>query len=394
MEIISALGIILIVGYLSGLVAERIGFPRVTAYLLSGVLFSPELLGHLADLKLELWSESFISICLGIIAFVVGGKITINESLKNRKLIFTIVLFESLFAVFFVFISFFFIGFFIELPKEIAIIMASVAATTAPAATIAIIQEYRAKGKMTDLILNIVALDDAVGVIIFSIIGSLFFFSESSGVHTVFHELGMAIVVGLFAGWLLKKLADFSTSNDYLFPLLIGVIFVIESMSVKYGFSTLLSCITLGLVSNNLKNGSGERVSILLPIEHIEEFVFITFFTLAGTHFSMSHFTGYLPLIVLYVLFRGLGKYLGAFLGLKISNMENSKIVTNLGFALLPQAGIAIGLIFQLTHANGLSNYRDMLINIVLGSTIIYELTGPFFARYALGQVKEIDYNR
>jgi Kef-type K+ transport system membrane component KefB len=390
MEILFAYGIILIVGYFFGLIAERLNLPRVTAYLLSGVLFSEELLGSLLDLHFNSWSEILINICLGIIAFVVGCKLQVNNIMKSRGVIFWGTLFESLTPVLLVFFVFFALGQFISVPLEYCIVMASVAATTAPAATIAIIEQYKAKGEMTDAVLGIVALDDAFGIIIFSILTSLFLGNSGNNLSGPFLHIGISIAVGSILGIMLSKFAKLSETNDYLFPLLIGLIFVTEGLSDKWNFSFLLACIALGFVSNNTFPKS-TKFSLLLPIEHIEEFVFITFFTFAGTHFSLIYFKQAMPMILIYFSVRIVGKYVGALIGTKIGSPVNKKIPSWIGLALLPQAGIAIGLIFKITHDPNLQEIRDLLINTVLGSTILYEVLGPLLAKQAFLKVNEID---
>lgn len=193
----------------------------------------------------------------------------------------------------------------------------------------------------------------------------------------------LALSIGTLLGLCLGKFAHFSKSSDYLFPLLLGLILIVEGLSGKIHFSALLACIVLGVVSNNTFKRNKE-FSLILPIQHIEEFVFITFFTMAGTHFSFEYFKMVYPFIFAYVIFRGLGKYIGAFLGTKLGKVTDTNISKWLGLTLLPQAGIAIGLIFQVVHREGLSDVKPMLVNVILGSTIIYEVIGPVIAKVAL----------
>jgi Kef-type K+ transport system membrane component KefB len=384
MEIIFSLGIILVVGYFFGLIAEKFNFPRVTAYLISGVLFSEDLLGHLLNLHFNSWSEILVEICLGLIAFIVGVKINFSKVRENFSTVFWGTVSSSVLPMILVFLGFYFLASFFGLDSRLAIILASVASTTAPAATVAVIEQYKAKGKFTDTLLEIVALDDALGVVLFTLLTSFYFGDDvSSGILSIGKELLWSVAIGAGLGFSLSKFAHLSKTNDFLFPLLIGLVLIIVGLSGRIHFSPLLACIILGAISNNSFKNSKE-VSLLLPIEHIEEFVFITFFTMAGTHFSFGYFKSVTPIIIAYVTLRAMGKYIGAYLGTKFSHNIGSNIPKWLGLALLPQAGIAIGLIFDVINREGLEDIKPLLINIILGSTIIYEILGPFCAKFAL----------
>lgn len=384
MDIILSLGIILTLGYFFGLIAEKFNFPRVTAYLIAGVLFSKSLLGHLIHLETETWSNIFSQICLGFIAYIVGGEINLKNLIKNSKLIIITTFFESITPVIFVFSFIYGLCLFFELPTIIAIGLASIASTTAPATTVAIIEQYQIKNEMKDTTLGIVTLDDAFGIILFIIITGFFFPSgETNSFIIATLEIFKAIGCGLFFGFLLNKFAKFSISNDFILPLLVGIVLIIVSLSNSYNFSSLLSLIVVGLLANNLKIENDKRISLLLPIQHIEEFIFITFFTLAGSHFSPESFNSALPLICIYVLARGIGKYSGAFLGVKLYSPSNKHLSKYLGLTLLPQAGVAIGLMFELSQNQSFSVVKPLLLNTVIGSTIVYEFFGPILAKYA-----------
>ncbi len=392
MEVVLSLGIILVVGYFFGLVAEKLQLPRVTSYLFAGILFSPSFLGDIVPIHLNSWSEILVNICLGLIAFVIGGKIKVSELRENGKVVFWGTFFESLCPMILVFSAFYILSSLIpNISPKLAILMAAVASTTAPAATVAIIEQYKAKGLFTNTLLDIVALDDAFGVILFTLV-TTFYFGESfsSGLTLLGTHLLIAIIIGALAGLLITKFAHLSHTDDYLFPLLMGIILIIVSLGETHHFSSLLACIVMGTVSNNTFKQS-EKVSLLLPIEHIEEFVFITFFTIAGTHFSLDYFQIAAPIIAIYLIARATGKYLGAFVGIKLSSPKIDKRTPQwIGLALMPQAGVAIGLVFQLTQRPEVEPIKSILINAILGSTIIYEVLGPVLAKLALRKAGDI----
>ncbi len=391
MKIIFALGIILVTGYFFGLVAERFKFPRVSAYLLSGILFSEQLLGSILHLDFNSWSDTLVQVCLGFIAYIVGGEIRYRDLRATGKTIFWGTLFESLTPVIFVFLSFYFLSTLLGVSKDFAIILSSIAATTAPATTVALVEQYKTKGKFTQILLGIVALDDAFGVMLFTVITSIYFQgSFTQGLIFFSKELAISLAVGGFLGMSLSKFAHLSKTDDYLFPLLLGLVLIILGTSSMFHFSPLLGCMMLGFVSNNTFK-TDTKVSLLMPIQHIEEFVFITFFTMAGTHFNIGHFTDAFPFIALYIVSRSIGKYLGAFIGISIANGEDKRIPKFMGFALLPQAGIAIGLAFQLLQRPEGENIKFLVINTILGSTLFYEIVGPLCSKFALQKAGEIE---
>lgn|GEM_PF-4887887 len=390
MEIIILLGSILVIGYFFGLVAERFGFPRVTSYLLAGILFSQDLLGYKLSLNAEIWSDLFSQICLGFIAYIVGSEIHLDKLYEHGKVTIFATLLSSILPVVFVFSVFYFVSTALGLSSYIAIVLASVASTTAPAATVAVIDQYNVKGEMAETTLKIVALDDALGVILFAII-SIFFLPNGPGgsFTSIARELGGSIFLGAVFGYSLYRFSRLSLSNDYLLPLLTGLVLIGVGLSDMYHLSGLMVCIVLGFVANS-RNVDNSKVSLLLPIQHIKELIFITFFTIAGTHFSVKYFTEGYVLILLYILARGLGKYIGAFLGAKLGKTTNQDIPKFLGLVLLPQAGVAIGLVIQVVQIPAIVPYEEVIFNIILGSIIVNEILGPILARIAFKKVGEI----
>lgn len=349
-------------------------------------------MGHLVFIKLANWSETVVSICLGFIAYIVGGKIKLSNFTSSGRAVLLGASLESTFAIAFVAAVFYGMAMLFAVPPVLAIVLASIAATTAPAATIAVIEQYKAKGKLTDMTLGIVALDDAIGVLCFSILVSIFLPNNEASVFGFVQEILWALAFGAGFGVALQFFAKFSLSNDYLFPLLVGLVFIMEALAAQFHFSALLGCIVLGFVANNMYKRE-PHLSLELPIEHIEEFIFILFFTLAGMHFSPQYFEAALGYIFAYVLARAAGKYIGAYLGARLGQTDN-KTAACLGLTLLPQAGVAIGLIFQVIYHPAVAPYKELLLNTVLGSTIIYEIIGPFASKWALGRVNEIPRQR
>jgi Kef-type K+ transport system membrane component KefB len=391
MEVIIILGVILASSYFFGLVAEKLKLPRVTAYILAGILFSKGVFGQFLSVDLTPWSDTFSQVCLGFIAYIIGGEIQPKKIRAHGKTIILATLLSSLLPVLFVYVLFSLASQFLVFPKEIAIILAAISSTTAPAATVAVMEQYKSRGELTDTTLGIVILDDALGIFLFILISSLFFPNgEDDGLFLFAKEIILSVGLGAFLGLSLSKFAKLSPSNDYLLPLLIGLILLSVGVSQKYHFSSLLTCISLGVVANNTNVKDHTRVSLLLPIDHIKELFFIIFFAFSGAHFDLSYFFRGLELIAIYVLARALGKYAGAYAGAKIGITENKKIPSLLGLTLLPQAGVAIGLLIQVVHLPQFIQVKSQLLNIILGSTIIYEFFGPILSKYALEKSGDI----
>lgn len=392
MEMILLLGTILVLGYFFGLVAEKLGLPRVTAYLLAGILFSQDLLGHQLTLNIESWADIFSEICLGFIAYIVGSEIHIDKLYQHGKVTILATLLSSILPVVFVFISFYFLSTFLGLSSYLAIVLSSVASTTAPAATVAVIDQYDIKGEMADTTLKVVALDDALGVILFAVI-SIFFLpnGSESGMGMIAREIGGSVLLGGALGYFLSKFAKLSISNDFLLPLLTGLVLVAVGASEYFHLSSLMVCIVLGFVANSSNYKETSRVSLFLPIQHLKELIFIIFFTLAGTHFSLKYFSQGITLILAYIIARGLGKYLGAFFGAKLGGSSSKTLPRYLGLTLLPQAGVAIGLVIQVVQIPEVAPLKSVIFNIILGSTIIYEVFGPVLAIFAFKKVGELN---
>jgi NhaP-type Na+/H+ or K+/H+ antiporter len=392
MNIIALLGIILICGYFFGLVSERLGLPRITAYILAGVLFSNELLGQVFQIEMEFWSDLFTQICLGFIAFIVGGEIHLDKLKKNTSLIFWSTFFSSFLPVIFVFASFYLMASFLGINNTVAFIFAAISSSTDPAATLAVIEQYKIKGEMSDTALGIVALDDAFGIIIFVLILTFFIPNGAENPwELLYREIFFSSLLGAIMGYALSKSAKLSTSNDFLLPLLSGLTLLAIGLSEYFHLSALMVCIVMGFVSNSSNVKESERISLLLPIQHIKELIFIFFFTFAGTHFSFHYFKLASLVILCYLIFRALGKYIGSFLGAKIGKVKNDKIPATLGLTLLPQAGVAIGLIIQVVNNPSVAPYKKLIFNTILGSTIIYEIFGPVIAKWAFRKAGEME---
>jgi len=379
------LSLIIIAAFGVATFVSRIGIPRVSVYIIFGVLFSPELFGRLFEFPFQSLSPLITNLSLGIIAFLIGLEIDRGYLRDNKKALMLASFGESLLAVltvgFFVFIY----AQFTEsdlISLKFVLALAAVAATTAPASTVAVIEEVRAKGPLVTLLFGIVIIDDAIGVLVFEVLTGL----NGNGlgltsILTEFYKIFGSLALGGGLGILSGRLSRIFRQEELRFPIFVSVVVLCVSAASLLGFSHILACMALGLATQYFSNQ--DREDLILPIKHIEELVFIVFFVFAGLHFSPTLFKDSYILILIYVFSRFLGKYMGAFAGAKLGGIK-SETAKWVGLGLIPQAGVAIGLALSLSHKPGFEEEAKIIINIVLGSTIIYEILGPILARYSL----------
>lgn len=379
---------------LLGLVASRFGIPRVIAYLLIGILFSEGLLGGALDFDLAEVADVPTVGALGIIAYIIGGSITVAQIQRVGKIIFSTALGESLGAILLVLVvlAIFFPSFADIGTLQLALPMAAIAATTAPAATLAVLHQYRASGPMTDTLLGVVAVDDALGIIFYSLALALVTGGDfTAHVGMVLWEVFGAIIVGGFTGYLLAKLGHQVRQSGMRLPLLLGGIFLVIGCAEALNFSPILATLILGFSSRYFLKAAADR--LFAPIEFLEELVFLIFFTMAGAHFQYSIIIEYLDLIFVYFIARIIGKLAGAYIGANMAGAP-ANVSRWIGLGLVPQAGVAVGLALTLSQEPAFQNVASMIINVILGATLLYEIAGPFAVRFALARAGETGIKR
>ncbi len=377
--------LLILFAFCLAILADRLGIPRVTSYLFVGILFSSELLGSsLFPVPFFELSEAITEIALGIIAFLIGLEIDWDFLKKHPFPLIWGTLGQVILAVLCVsLVSYLFIP-----NLKLAIVLGAISATTAPAGTIAIIEEYGAKGLVTTFLLGIVILDDALGVMIFEFLTS-FFSNGHYFSHILTKLLGviMSLVLGGALGVISGIFSRFFQQEELRFPLFMALILFAVSVSNILQISPILACMSLGLLTQLVSKQ--QREELMLPIKHIEEFIFIVFFIFAGLHFSPKIFAENFMLIAIYIVARSLGKYIGALWGTKLGGLSTTT-GRWLGFGLLPQAGIALGLAISLHHKEGFEEIALLVINITMGTTIFYAILGPILTKYSLMKAGEI----
>lgn len=385
--------------------------PSVTAYLIAGVLIGPYCVGALgidgigfssaeAVGKLSLISE----VALGFIAFSIGNEFRLDDLKKTGKQAMVIGIFQALAATIFVDIALFVIHKLMpdKLSLAQAITLGAIATATAPAATLMVVRQYKAKGPLTSLLLPIVALDDAIGLIVFAVsfgIAKTLLLGSVDMVSIIVNpmvEIVCSLALGAVMGWVLTQLEKLFNSNTNRLNLTIAVVFLTVSLSmmdfnigpVHISFSSLLVCMMLGTVFCNICPLSHD---LMAASDKWTSPLFALFFVISGAELELGVFADWAIVVIgiVYIIFRSLGKYFGSYASAKATKCS-PEICKYLGITLLPQAGVALGMC---TTAMQLGEQGNLIRNITLFAVLIYELFGPLFTRQALtaaGDIKPI----
>ena len=391
-SLVLAIGTIVVIGFLGGWLTERVKFPRITGYIIIGILLSPSLLNVISAATIENL-DIITNIALGIIAFLIGGSLPLEPLRKLGRSIAWITPFESLGALLTVTLLVTFLSpFILAIPNAtmsqtyfpIAFILGTISCATAPAATMAVIQEYKAKGPLTTTLLAVVGLDDAVGVISFSIALGICKPLVGAGVISFYEMLGIpflniaeAIAIGILSGFALIYVAKLVKTPDLLLVIVFGMIMLCNGVTEILGISAILANMVAGFI---VVNKVRER-EMFIAVERIEDVIFTMLFVLAGLHFELGAIKVAGILALLIALSRCSGKYFGTMTGATISH-ASGEVKKYLGLALLPQAGVALGL--TLLAKRAFPTFGTIMVNAVLVSVIINELITPLLTKYAI----------
>ncbi len=408
-SIFLSLSIALLAGLLLSRLAKVVKLPAVTAYLISGVLIGPFVLGALNIPGIGITSEQIegfgliADLALGFIAFSMGNEFRLAQLKKIGKQATVIGILQAVITTVVVDVALIALHF--AMPNTLtlpaAIVLASVATATAPAATLMVVKQYKAKGPVTDVLLPVVALDDAVGLVIFAISFGIARSMGTAGVSplAIILEPLLEIVLSLLLGFVMGLL--FTLCEKYFHSrskrMAVSVTFVmltvaISSLKFEIGgihiaFSSLLACMMLGTVFCNICEVSEE---LMERADRWTTPVLILFFVISGAELDLSVFTQWAVVVVgiAYILSRSLGKYYGANISARLTKSDPN-IVKYLGITLLPQAGVALGMAIKAVE---LGSDGAIVRNITLFAVLIYEIVGPFLTKLALtkaGDIKE-----
>ncbi len=406
MESLLLISLSLISGLLLSRLAKKLQLPAVTAYLVAGILIGPYCLGSLGISSLGFTSmeevRSYSIICdvaLGFIAFSIGNEFRLSQLKKIGRQATIVGIFQAVVTTIVVDIALVALAMFNILTVEAAIILGAIAAATAPAATLMVVKQYKAKGPVTDMLLPVVALDDAVGLIIFAISFGVARAMNSGAMNITsviiepLIEVTLSLILGAFMGILFHICERFFHSNSKRLSVSIAFVLLTIALSkltfniggVHIAFSSLLVCMMLGTVFCNICDFSEE---LMERVDRWTAPLFVLFFVLSGAELEMTVFGNLLMVLVgiVYILSRSIGKYTGAYISAKISGCDDN-IVKYLGITLLPQAGVALGMAMK---AKEFGEIGEMVATITLFAVLVYELVGPMLTKIALTKAGDI----
>ncbi len=408
MSTLLSVSVALLAGLLMTRAFKPLKLPSVTAYLIAGVLIGPYCIGRLgiegfgfasgeAVEALKLVSE----VALGFIAFSIGSEFRLEDLKKTGKAATVIGIIQALVATLFVDVALYLLH--LAMPDKLTlpqvIVLGAIATATAPAATLMVVRQYKADGPLTKLLLPIVALDDAVGLIVFAVsfgIAKTLITNQVDFISIIVNplvEIVCSLGLGAIMGWVLTQLEKMFNSNTNRLNMTIAFVFATVALSmidfhigpVHVSFSSLLVCMMLGTIfcnicplSHDIMEKSDKWASPLLAL----------FFVISGAELELSVFMDMAIVIigVVYIIFRSLGKYFGAMGSAKLAKCEPN-ICKYLGITLLPQAGVALGMC---ATAMQLGEQGSLIRNITLFAVLIYELVGPLLTRQALAAAGDI----
>lgn len=377
----------MIAGLLLTRVVKLVHLPNVTGYLIAGLLIGPYCLNILHKDALG-GLDILTEMALGFIAFSIGGEFKLSniKAIGTRAIVIT--LFQAFGAVILVDLTLCLCGFDVPL----AITLGAIATATAPAATLMVVRQYRAKGELTNTLLPVVAMDDAIGLMVFSI--SLAVANAlSSGQAATFQamvlapvlEILLSLVIGGVIGLIVAFAMRFFHSKGNRLGICIAAVLLGVAIAKSYNLSDLLLCMAIGATVVNLRN---DAMEILDNTDAWTPPLFMLFFVISGAELDLAVLPTVGILGVIYLVTRSIGKYFGAWLGATVTK-ASPNIRKYLGITLLPQAGVAIGMA-QIVITS-LPQYGAQIQAVVLCATLIYELVGPVLTKMALAKAGEIE---
>jgi len=388
-----ALGLLIILGLLGAKIGNKLKFPMVTGFIIVGILLSPSISGVISESILEKTSP-ITDIALGIIAFLVGGSLSMVRLRRLSKQILWITMVQATMATIFVAVLVFLLTpSLISLEYHslisMALILGAVSAATAPAATLAIVHEYRAKGPLTTTLLAVVALDDAVCIIYFVLCVSLaeIAIKGSITLHSIVQPLisiVLSVILGILFAFLSKCFKRIVHGHEEILTTTLGLIFIASGASKVLGADPLLTNMVFGFIVENYIDFE----TMFTVLEKVENVIFALFFTLAGTHFNLDIMRAALPLALIIVAGRFSGKYIGSYIGGAVSKAPKT-IKKYVGLGLLPKAGVTVGLILFAAEMPLFEQFMGYALNAILASVILNELIAPPLTKYAIFKAGE-----
>ncbi len=377
-QFLLSLGGILLFGQAVSTLGRRTFLPRVTLLLIFGLVIGKEVLNIIPAFFYQQF-EIIAEMTLLMVGFLIGGKLTKESLVNGINKILWISISTAIMTAFVVSISLFWLG----VPIEISILLGCIASATAPAATLDVVMETEDKSEFSNILISVVALDDAWALMLFgiglaaaiSISGQT---SDTLSILLAIKDIGGAVILGVMIGFPAAYLTGRLKPGKPMLTEALGLVFVCGGLALWLDISFLIASIVMGAIVANFAKHHDYSFH---EIENIEWPFMVIFFVLAGATLEI-HMIAEIGLIgIVYILSRIIGKILGARIGGEISKAEQ-KIKNWIGVALLPQAGVAIGM--ALIASSSFPEYRQLLLSLIISTTILFELIGPIFTRIAI----------
>lgn len=399
MNILLVIGIIILLGTVGGRIFKKLNLPQVTGYIIIGLLLGQTFGGFLSGPILDSF-RPLISLALGVIGFMIGSELNLERFRRYSRSIYTILLVETFLTFFLVAVA----TVLITGKLYMGLIFGALASATAPAATYSVLGEYKARGPVTVTTLSIVALDDALALLIY---GFASVFARSLLVHETVSFAGTmmmpmlqitgSILIGAAAGFILNKIVPKTRERERILPLVLGTILLVVGVSIFLKVDPILASMVLGAVVSNLQ--SAEHREMFDIIKKFSPPIFILFFVLVGARLDARILAekDIVFLAVAYILSRSMGKLIGAYVGGKISGAKDT-VTKYLGFCLFDQAGVAVGLAIATFHTfsaiGGEAQVAGLaIISVITATTFILQLIAPPMIKYGIKKADEINRN-
>jgi len=397
-SLILAIGIMIVAGFFAGMLAHRFRFPRVTGYIITGILLSPSVTGLIAGAAVENL-EIYTSIALGIIAYSIGGSLRLERIRQLESSIAWITPLQAVGTWFLTALVVTLVAPFIVQASDsswlhtyfpMAFVIGAIASATAPATVMAITREYRARGPLTTTLLSIVAIDDAAAILMFSIaMGVASGLTGVAGGFSLPRMLGAPVLeilqslgIGAALGFLLIPVARLMKSRSLLLVIVLGAIMLCVGIAETLEVSLILANMVLGVVVCNVAH----RKDLFSVVDDIEDVIFAIFFVLAGMHFDLQAMQTAGLVAGLIFAARFAAKYSGTMAGAHVARSP-VEVKKYLGLALMPAAGVSLGL--ALLAQRAFPDLGDTIYNAILATVVLNEIVGPPLARLAIVRAGE-----
>jgi Kef-type K+ transport system membrane component KefB len=389
MNTILCLGIVLIGALVAEKIVNYVKVPAITSYILLGILIGPYALNVTGEGLLTA-SEFLSSIVLGFIAFHIGKNFSLENFKRIGKAVLSVSISVTVATLICVTVGIYYVA---QQPFHIAFMFGAISTATAPATTLMVIRQYRARGLFTDVLLGTVAIDDAWGIMIFSVslaiaqIVQLGQFSELIIMLVTIKAAGkifLSMILGLIMAFLVSRISVYLKRREDVLTFILGAILINTGVALYFHMSPLLSNMVFGAVLVNIEKTAFKFFKSLNTVDWP---LYVMFYVLAGANLDVGLLSTLGLIGSVYIILRVVGKIGGAYAGAVIAGTDKN-IRKYMGLALMPQAGVAIGLA-MMAKVN-LPNTGGTILNTIIATTVIYEILGPIATRYALLKARDI----